>query len=59
MRYELAPLRNIVFVVRALGQDYTRTPPGSQAPNSTSYQMLAGLDYDDDSVWRWRLLAGR
>jgi hypothetical protein len=58
VHYELAPLRTLVFVARAIGQDYTRTPAGQASPNSTSYQMLAGLDYDDDSVWRWRLLIG-
>jgi hypothetical protein len=56
--YEFAPLRSAVFVVRAIGQDYTRTPAGQPSSNSASYQMLAGLDYDDDSVWRWRLLLG-
>jgi hypothetical protein len=58
LRYEWAPLRNILFVVRALGQDYTRTPPGQTTPDSTSYQTLAGFDYDDNAVWRWRLLLG-
>lgn len=56
--YELAPLRSLVFVGRVIGQDYTRTPMGQASPNSTSYQVMAGLDYDDDSVWRWRLLLG-
>jgi hypothetical protein len=56
--YEFAPLRRVVFVARAVGQDYTHTPPGQPNPNSTSYQVLTGLDYDDDSVWHWRLLVG-
>jgi hypothetical protein len=58
LRYELAPLRNLLFVVRAISQDHTNTPFGQANPNSTSYQMLAGLDYDDNTVWRWRLLVG-
>jgi hypothetical protein len=58
VRYELAPLRDLLFVTRTIEQDYTRTPPGQTTPNSNSYQMLVGLDYDDDSVWRWRLLVG-
>ena len=58
IRYEWAPLRNILFVVRALGQDYTHTPPGQPRPDSVSTQMLIGLDYDSDAVWHWRLLAG-
>jgi hypothetical protein len=56
--YQLAPLRSLLLVVRAVGQDYTHTPSGQPSPNSTSYQLLAGIDYDDDSVWRWRMLAG-
>jgi hypothetical protein len=56
--YELAPLRSVVLVVRAVDQDYTRTPNGQVSPDSTAFQVLAGLDYDDNSVWHWRLLAG-
>ena len=58
VRYELAPLRSLIFVLRGVGQDYTRTPPGQISPDSVSYQMLAGIDYDDDAVWHWRLLVG-
>ena len=58
VHYEFAPLRNAVFVVRTVGVDYTRTPNGQPNANSTSYQVLAGIDYNDDSVWHWRLLAG-
>jgi hypothetical protein len=58
VHYELAQLRSLVFVARAINQQYTHTPSGQASPDSTSYQMLVGLDYDDDSVWRWRLLIG-
>jgi hypothetical protein len=58
LRYEWAPLRNILFVLRALGQDYTRTPSGQPILNSVSDQILAGLNYDDDAIWHWRLLIG-
>jgi hypothetical protein len=58
VHYEFASLRSLVLVMRAIGQDYTRTPFGQATPNSVSYQMLAGLDYDDDSVWQWRALVG-
>jgi hypothetical protein len=57
-RYEFAPLRSVVLVARAIGQDYTHTPVGQIMPDSASYQLLAGIDYDDDSVWRWQLLLG-
>lgn len=58
VRYEFEPLRSVVFVVRAINQNYTHTPDGQPSLNSTSYQMLAGIDYDDDAVWRWRMLVG-
>ncbi len=57
-RYEWAPLRSVLVVVRALGQDYTAIPAGQPTTNSQSYQFLAGFDYDDDSMWRWRMLLG-
>jgi hypothetical protein len=58
MSYEFAPLRSAVLVVRAIGQDYMRTPGGQPSPNSDGYQVLAGIDYDDNAVWRWRALVG-
>ena len=58
LRYEWAPLRNMVFVTRALSQHYTDPLPGQPSLNSTGYQALAGFDYDDDTVWRARLLVG-
>lgn len=58
LRYELAPLRNVVLVGRAIGQSYPHTPAGQVSQASTGYQLLAGLDYDDDAVWRYRLLIG-
>ena len=58
LRYEWAPLRNLLFVVRALNQDYTRTPAAQPTPNSSAFQALAGFDYDDNAVWRWRVLVG-
>ncbi|MFL5251569.1 MAG: outer membrane beta-barrel protein [Rhodopila sp.] len=57
LRYEWAPLRNLLFVVRALGQDYLQVPPGQPTANSASYQVLGGLD-TDSAVWRWRVLIG-
>jgi hypothetical protein len=58
LRYELAPLRNLVMVARATRQSYTKSSPGQPAPDSTGLQILAGLDYDDNAVWRYRLLLG-
>jgi hypothetical protein len=56
--YELAPQRSLVFVTRAIGQDYAHRSPGGATLNSTGYQALGGFDYDDDAVWRYRLLLG-
>ncbi|HVZ08116.1 outer membrane beta-barrel protein [Rhodopila sp.] len=58
LRYQLAPLRNLLFVMRALGQSYTNVPAGQPSADSQAYQALAGLDYDIDALWRLRLLAG-
>lgn len=58
LRYEIAPLRSLLLVGRVIGQDYPNTPAGQPSLNSTGYQLLAGFDYDDDAVWRYRLLLG-
>lgn len=35
------------------------TPGATQpAPNSTGLRVLVGLGYDDNAVWRYRLLLG-
>ena len=57
-RYAFAPLRSLVLVMRAIDQNYTRTPNGQPSPDSTSYQVLTGVDYDDNAIWRWRMLIG-
>lgn len=57
-RYELAPLRSVLFVVRGLGQDYMDTPAGQPDPGSNSYQLLAGLSDQSDPLWHWRVLVG-
>lgn len=58
VHYHFEPLRSLVLMVRAVDQDYTRTPANQATESSTSYQMLAGIDYDDNAVWRWRALIG-
>jgi O-antigen/teichoic acid export membrane protein len=58
LRYELAPDRGLLLLTRATGTRYTVAQPGSPSRDSTGYEMLAGLDYDYDGIWRWRLLAG-
>jgi hypothetical protein len=56
--YELGPQRNLIMVGRAIGQQYPNPSIGQASQDSMSYQLLAGLDYDDDAVWRYRLLVG-
>lgn len=58
LRYEVAPLREMLFVARAIGLDYTAAPAGQPTLDSVRYQFLAGFDDDSDPVWRWRVLAG-
>ncbi len=58
LRYEFAPLRNLVLVTRAIGQQYTSPLPSQPSLNSSGYQALMGLDYDDDTLWRARVLVG-
>jgi hypothetical protein len=56
--YEFSPLRSVMLVVRAVHQAYTQTPAGQPSPDSTAYQVLAGVDYDDNAVWHLRALVG-
>lgn len=48
----------LLFVVRGTHSQYN-TPQRSQpSNNSTSFQALAGLDYQAEGVWRYNLLVG-
>ena len=58
LRYELAPGRNLIVVGRANDTVYTQPQAGNPSRNSTGYEVLAGIDYDYDGVWRARLLLG-
>jgi hypothetical protein len=58
VRYDWEPLRSLLLVTRAIGQHYTNPVAGQPSENSTGYQALLGLDYDDNAVWRYRLLLG-
>lgn len=58
LRYELAPKRDIVLAARVAAQDYMHTSAGQVRLDSVAEQLLAGIDYDAGTVWRWRVLAG-
>ena len=57
-RHELAPGRNLIVVGRATQTDYLQPQPGNPSRNSTGYELLTGIDYDYDGIWRVRLLLG-
>jgi hypothetical protein len=55
-RYELAPQRNVLLVVRSGTNQYLR--PTNTTPNNAGFSVLAGLDYTADAVIRYRALVG-
>ena len=50
--------RDVLWVNRVLTTHYDEPAAGVPSNNSTSWQSLLGVDYDDDTVWRYRLLGG-
>ena len=56
--YELAPQRDLVVVVRDAVADYAHAAPGAAKRNSNDASVLAGIDYNTDGVWRFRVLGG-
>ena len=58
VRYELAPRRNLVGVVRNSIADYRRPLPGAVVRDYNDTAVLAGMDYDDGGLWRFRALVG-
>lgn len=57
-RWQLAPLRDLVLDLRAVGFTFARREPGQPSRNATAVALLAGIDYATDAVWRVRALAG-
>jgi hypothetical protein len=59
-RYEYAPLRNFIFVLRGSSIQYTNPQTALFGPsrNGSAFDALVGLDYTASGVWRYRLLAG-
>jgi hypothetical protein len=58
LRWELAPRRDLVLDLRAVGFDHHRRAPGQPSRDATTLAALAGIDYAADAVWRVRALAG-
>ena len=57
-RYQLAPQRNLVVVIRALDSHYVAPQIGRPTRNSTGYQALVGIADDTDAMWRYHVLVG-
>jgi len=58
LRYGWMSGRDLVWVSRVLDTHYDRPAAGVASNNATSWQTLIGIDYDDDTVWRYRILGG-
>lgn len=56
--YELSPRRNLVFVVRDAIGNYDHAPPGGARRDFNDLSALAGIDYDANGIWRYRVLVG-
>ena len=57
-RYEFSPNRDAILEVQGAGINYPTATPSQALPNSTSFAVLAGLDYASSGVWRYRALIG-
>ena len=57
-RYAINDQSGVLAVVRALDSVYLSPQPGQPSNDSTSLLLLAGLDYQAKSVWRYRVLGG-
>jgi hypothetical protein len=58
LRYEWMSRRDLLWVNRLVDTRYDHPSPGQASNNSKAWQTLFGVDYDDDTVWRYRLLGG-
>lgn len=57
-RMPLSDQRSLLILGEGIGQDYTHPAAGQPSPNSQSALVLAGIDYQADGPWRYRLLLG-
>lgn len=57
-RYELGPLRDLVFVVQGTHIDYTSSDIGIPDRDSNGATVLFGIDYSAAGVFRYRALVG-
>lgn len=57
-RYELSTGRNLLVVVNDYANGYTSIPDGQPTRNNTGVEVLAGIEYSANGVFRYRILAG-
>ena len=57
-RYSMSDEGGILLVIHGLATNYIHALPGQPSNNSESGLVLAGIDYQSKSVWRYRLLVG-
>jgi hypothetical protein len=58
LRYGWMTRRDLIWVNRLVETRYDHPSAGQPSNNSNAWQTLFGVDYDDDTVWRYRLLGG-
>jgi hypothetical protein len=58
LRYGWMSGRDLLWVNRVVTTHYDSPAAGVPTNNSNAWQTLVGVDYDDDTVWRYRLLGG-
>jgi len=58
LRYSWMSGRDLLWVNRVVDTRYDHPSAGQPSNNSNAWQTLFGVDYDDDTVWRYRLLGG-
>ncbi len=57
--YALSPGRNLNLVGRVYRSNYINTQPAGFIPyDSTTYELMTGVDYDSDGIWNYRVLLG-
>lgn len=57
-RYNLSDQRNLIVVLQGVDSNFANQVAGQPSSDSTGVLGLAGLDYQADGPWRYRLLAG-
>ncbi len=57
-RYSMSEEGSLLVVMRAGNVTYLHPMAGQPSNNAQDYQLLGGVDYQGESVWRYRLLAG-